>query len=109
MATARTRSISTKVTEGKYGDIVDRACPRTVSKRTREFVLSAVHPDPLRLLVLAEVVALRTSIRELTKRKALSGAGYGDRTRLSGLGSQGITTMLSPPGDARPDAAGTPF
>ncbi len=24
------------------------------------------------------------------------GAGYGDRTRLTGLGSQGITTMLSP-------------
>jgi hypothetical protein len=23
-------------------------------------------------------------------------AGYGDRTRLTGLGSQGITTMLSP-------------
>ena len=26
----------------------------------------------------------------------VSGAGYGDRTRLTGLGSQGITTMLSP-------------
>src|SRR5262245_44237318 len=25
-----------------------------------------------------------------------NGAGYGDRTRLTGLGSQGITTMLSP-------------
>ena len=25
------------------------------------------------------------------------GAGYGDRTRLTGLGSQDITTMLSPP------------
>jgi hypothetical protein len=26
-------------------------------------------------------------------------AGYGDRTRLTGLGSQGITTMLSPRSD----------
>ena len=26
----------------------------------------------------------------------INGAGYGDRTRLTGLGSQGITTMLSP-------------
>lgn len=28
--------------------------------------------------------------------RATGGAGYGDRTRLTGLGSQGITTMLSP-------------
>jgi hypothetical protein len=35
--------------------------------------------------------------------RAKSGAGYGDRTRLTGLGSQGITTMLSP--RARPDSA----
>ena len=35
----------------------------------------------------------------------VSGAGYGDRTRLTGLGSQDITTMLSPPaGAAGPDA-----
>ena len=28
--------------------------------------------------------------------RAEVGAGYGDRTRLTGLGSQDITTMLSP-------------
>ena len=28
--------------------------------------------------------------------KGIDGAGYGDRTRLTGLGSQDITTMLSP-------------
>src|SRR5262245_56941515 len=33
---------------------------------------------------------------ELRVKKGFSGAGYGDRTRLTGLGSQGITTMLSP-------------
>ncbi len=30
-------------------------------------------------------------------RRSKNGAGYGDRTRLTGLGSQDITTMLSPP------------
>jgi hypothetical protein len=29
-------------------------------------------------------------------REEFNGAGYGDRTRLTGLGSQDITTMLSP-------------
>ena len=33
---------------------------------------------------------------KVTEREGLSGAGYGDRTRLAGLGSQDITTMLSP-------------
>ena len=32
-----------------------------------------------------------------SERRSASGtAGYGDRTRLTGLGSQDITTMLSP-------------
>src|SRR6478672_1382895 len=33
---------------------------------------------------------------EVLAREEFSGAGYGDRTRLAGLGSQSITTMLSP-------------
>src|SRR4029078_8205841 len=33
---------------------------------------------------------------EVNAREGFSGAGYGDRTRLTGLGSQDITTMLSP-------------
>ena len=37
--------------------------------------------------------------REVIDSPELSGAGYGDRTRLAGLGSQNITTMLSPPAD----------
>ena len=41
----------------------------------------------------------------MTSRNSLnvnvvSGAGYGNRTRLAGLGSQNITTMLSPQSDA---------
>ena len=65
MATARTKSISTKVTEAEYDAIVNRAHLRTVSEWTREVVLDAVHPDPLHLLVLAEVVALRTILLNL--------------------------------------------
>ena len=34
--------------------------------------------------------------RNFTPDPEFSGAGYGDRTRLTGLGSQDITTMLSP-------------
>jgi hypothetical protein len=65
MATTRTKSISTKVTEAEYDGIVDRAHPRTVSEWTRDVVRSALHPDPLHLLVLAEVVALRTILLNL--------------------------------------------
>src|SRR4051812_21911155 len=34
--------------------------------------------------------------RKFTPERKKRGAGYGDRTRLTGLGSQDITTMLSP-------------
>jgi hypothetical protein len=37
------------------------------------------------------------SLQEVLQQQEVSGAGYGDRTRLTGLGSQDITTMLSPP------------
>jgi hypothetical protein len=65
VATARTKSISTKVTETEYDDIRNRAHPRTVSEWTRDVVLGALHPDPLHFLVLAEVVALRTILLNL--------------------------------------------
>ena len=44
---------------------------------------------------------LETGTLELqnAEREEVSGAGYGDRTRLTGLGSQDITTMLSPPAE----------
>ena len=38
--------------------------------------------------------------------RAKGGAGYGNRTRLTGLGSQDITTMLSPPDGTRARPAG---
>jgi hypothetical protein len=42
---------------------------------------------------------------KVNEREGFSGAGYGNRTRLAGLGSQSITTMLSPP--ARGDRSTT--
>ncbi len=65
MATQRTKSISTKVTATEYADIAERASPRTVSEWTRDVVLGALHPDPLHVLVLAEVLALRTILLNL--------------------------------------------
>ena len=65
VATPRTKSIGTKVTEAEYDAIVDRAHPRTVSEWTREVVLDAVYPDALHFLMLAEVVALRTILLNL--------------------------------------------
>src|SRR5262249_58204669 len=59
---------------------------------------SSPHPegprDPFRAM---NPVNLRRKFTPVLKK---CGAGYGDRTRLTGLGSQGITTMLSPRVDA---------
>src|SRR4051794_15980971 len=51
-------------------------------------------------------VAERRDVLRFDARE-VDGAGYGDRTRLTGLGSQDITTMLSPrlmSGWSQPDA-----
>ncbi len=44
----------------------------------------------------AHLRALRYGGHPSPEMRAKGGAGYGDRTRLTGLGSQDITTMLSP-------------
>jgi hypothetical protein len=65
MATRRTRSISTKVTEAEYDDIARRADPQTVSAWTRRLLLGAAQPDPLHFLLLAELLALGTIVLNL--------------------------------------------
>ena len=55
MATRRTKSISTKVTEAEYDAIVRRAEPQTVSAWARGILVGAAQPDPLHFLLLAEV------------------------------------------------------
>ena len=48
-----------------------------------------------------DILATRRGERRKLIEGRVSGAGYGDRTRLTGLGSQDITTMLSPQTELR--------
>lgn len=73
MATRRTKSISTKVTEAEYDEIVRRAEPLTVSEWARAVLLAAAQPDPLHFLLLAELLALRTIVLNLNFALGASG------------------------------------
>lgn len=73
MATRRTKSISTKVTEAEYNDITRRAEPLTVSEWARGILLGTAQPDPLHFLLLAELLALRTIVLNLNFALAASG------------------------------------
>ena len=46
----------------------------------------------------ATLLVNQEDVSNLTFVERWAGAGYGNRTRLAGLGSQSITTMLSPRG-----------
>jgi hypothetical protein len=70
MATRRTKSISTKVTEAECADMVRRAAPLTVSEWVRGILLGAAH---LQFLLLTELLALRTIVLNLTFALAASG------------------------------------
>ncbi len=73
MATRRTKSISTKVTEAEYEAITRRAESLTVSEWVRGILLGATEPDPLHFLLLAELLALRTIVLNLNFALAASG------------------------------------
>ena len=73
MATQRTKSISTKVTEVEYDAIVRRADPQTVSAWARGILVGAAQPDPLQFMLLAELLALRTIVLNLNFALATSG------------------------------------
>lgn len=73
MATRRTKSISTKVTEAEYDEVVRRAEPLTVSEWARDTLLGATQPDPLHFLLLAELLALRTIVVNLNFALAKNG------------------------------------
>ena len=66
MATRRTKSISTKVTEPEFNEIARRAEPQTVSAWARGILVGAAQPDPLHFLLLAELIALRTIVLNVT-------------------------------------------
>ena len=73
MATRRTHSISTKVTEAEYEAMSIRAEPQTVSAWARGILVGVAQPDPLHFLLLAELVALRTIVLNLNFALAVSG------------------------------------
>jgi hypothetical protein len=58
----RTRSISTKVTEEEYKQIVAGAKPKTVSEWARPILVQASEPVDIEFHLLAEFLALRTII-----------------------------------------------
>jgi hypothetical protein len=58
----RTRSISTKVTEEEYTQIVAGAKPKTISEWARPILVQASEPVDIEFLLLAEFLALRTII-----------------------------------------------
>jgi hypothetical protein len=61
----RTRSISTKVTDEEYTQIVAGAKPKTVSEWARPILVRASEPVDIAFLLLAEFLALRTIILNL--------------------------------------------
>jgi hypothetical protein len=65
MATRRTRSLSTKVTDVEYELAANAAAPLTISEWARKMLLQAVRPDPMVTALLAELLALRTILLNL--------------------------------------------
>jgi len=78
MAIRRTKSISTKVTDAEYDEIARRAEPQTVSAWARGILVGAAQPDPLHFLLLAELVALRAIVLNLSFALAASGPPTAD-------------------------------
>ena len=72
MATQRTKSISTKVTEAEYDEIARRAEPQTVSAWARGLLVGA-QSDPLHFVLLAELLALRAIVLNLSFALATNG------------------------------------
>ena len=62
MATPRTKSLSTKVTEAEYALVQALAGTQTVSEWARAVLLKAAQPDPIPLVVLAEMIAVRRGL-----------------------------------------------
>ena len=68
MAARRTRSISAKVTEAEYAQLLTQAGEQTVSEWVRTTVLAAASParrEPIAFLTLAEQLGLRSVLLNL--------------------------------------------
>jgi hypothetical protein len=65
MATLRTKSVSTKVTEEEYARFEALAGQRTISEWARDVLSRAANPHTCEQTILAEVLALRTALLNL--------------------------------------------
>jgi hypothetical protein len=65
MATLRTKSVSTKVTEEEYAKFEALAGEQTISEWARDVLSKAVKPHTCEQTILAEVLALRTALLNL--------------------------------------------
>jgi hypothetical protein len=65
MATLRTKSVSTKVTEEEYAKFEALAGKRTISEWARDVLSRAANPHTCEQIILAEVLALRTALLNL--------------------------------------------
>jgi len=65
MATLRTKSVSTKVTEEEYAKFEALAGERTISEWARDVLSRAPNPHTCEQTILAEVLALRTALLNL--------------------------------------------
>lgn len=74
MNTARTKSITSKVTHDEYALLTSMARDQAVSAWARDVLLAAVHRHPIQELLLAEVLALRMIVINLHYVVATSGA-----------------------------------
>ncbi len=65
MPAARTKSVSTKVTEEEYARLEALAGERTISEWARDVLLGAANPNPAEHAIMAELLALRTILLTL--------------------------------------------
>jgi len=65
MATRRTKSLSTKITDAEYELVASLAPPLTVSEWARKTLLHGLRPDPMTTALLAELLALRVILLNL--------------------------------------------
>jgi len=65
VATLRTKSVSTKVTEEEYARFEALAGERTISEWARDVLSRAANPHICEQTILAEVLALRTALLNL--------------------------------------------
>ncbi|MHB8527722.1 MAG: hypothetical protein ACYC92_15215 [Candidatus Acidiferrales bacterium] len=76
MATFRTKSVSTKVSDEEYAQFETLAGGQTMSEWTRDVLLKAARPNTSEQILLAELIALRTillnALYKLAQREPLT-------------------------------------